>query len=224
MDGGATIVKILELFSGTGSIARSFKNLGAKTLTLDLDNYHRPDINLDVMQLDYRQWKPGEFDFVWASPPCTCFSRAAGSKYFTSSGPRKTTEFQKALDVVSRTIEIISYLEPRYWLIENPVGHLRNMDIMKTLPRHTVTYCRYGYMFQKATDLWGIMPMEFRFLSCHAGDLCHQSNGWRRMPKERRAVIPDGLAYAVAYSIMSELQEEQQEWNQISSSAQGVGY
>ena len=41
-----------------------------------------------------------------------------------------------------------------YWIIENPRGKLRKLEIVKDLPRTTVTYCQYGDIRMKPTDLW----------------------------------------------------------------------
>ena len=48
---------------------------------------------------------------IWASPPCTEYSIAK------STGVRKIEEANK---VVERTLAIIEYLQPKYYIIENP--------------------------------------------------------------------------------------------------------
>ena len=49
-------MRILELFAGTGSVGKVFKEWGYA------------DIKTDIMDLDYKAYEPGRFDVVWASP------------------------------------------------------------------------------------------------------------------------------------------------------------
>ena len=69
--------RLLELFSGTGSVGRAFAELGWEVISLDLDPKAEPTICADVCS-----WEPlptfaqGYFDMIWASPPCAEYSRA----------------------------------------------------------------------------------------------------------------------------------------------------
>lgn len=67
-----------------------------------------------------------------------------------------------ALALADRTVELIRALEPAYFVIENPVGKLRKLEPVQDLDRTTVTYCRYGMMWRKPTDLWGGFPPSWR--------------------------------------------------------------
>ena len=58
-------MKLLELFSGTGSVGKVAKTLGWEVVSLDLKN---ADINEDILKWDYEKYEPNYFDFVWASP------------------------------------------------------------------------------------------------------------------------------------------------------------
>ena len=40
------------------------------------------------------------------------------------------------------------------WVIENPRGKLRKLDLIRNIFRHTVWYCQYGDTRAKPTDLW----------------------------------------------------------------------
>jgi len=83
---------------------------------------------------------------IWASPPCTEYSRAK------SRGVRK---LELANGIVKRTLEIIDYFDPEYYIIENPqTGLLKEQRFMSLLPFKDVGYCKYGLSYRKRTRLW----------------------------------------------------------------------
>ena len=138
------MLKVLELFSGTGSIGKCCKELGYEVLSLD--NELPADINIDIMEWDYKQYKPGDFDIIWASPPCTQYSKAK------SQGIR---DIEGANKIVLKTLEIIDYFKPYYWFMENPqTGLLKNQEFMKNLNYYDCDYCMYGKPYRKRTRIW----------------------------------------------------------------------
>ena len=75
-------MKLLDLFSGGKSVTRVAESLGYTVTTLDMNKNYQPDIIADVLDFDYREaFKPGDFDVVWASPPCDTFSAARRPTY-----------------------------------------------------------------------------------------------------------------------------------------------
>ena len=66
-------MKLLELFSGSGSVGKVAIKYGYSVTSLDLNN---EDINCNILDWDYQQYPVGYFDFIWSSPPCTEYSRA----------------------------------------------------------------------------------------------------------------------------------------------------
>ena len=102
-------MRLLELFSGTGSVGSVFRRHGWEVVSLDLVG--TPTIRADILQFDYRQLG-GTFDLVWASPCCTQYS-IARSKAKT---PRNLAH---ADALVRRAFEIVAYFKPRCWAIEN---------------------------------------------------------------------------------------------------------
>ncbi len=138
-------MRLLELFSGSGSIGNVFKR-SYEVTSLDSDPKARATITCDIMDWDYKVYEPGYFDVIWASPPCTEFS------VLKTSGTR---DFAKADGIVRRTLAIIDYSRPRLFFCENPqTGLLKTRPYMQGLPSVTLDYCKYGTPYRKRTQVW----------------------------------------------------------------------
>ena len=132
-------MRVLELFAGTGSVGDVCRRLGHEVISLDRDLH--ADIECDIMDWDYRVFEPKYFDFIWASPPCTEYSIAK------TVGSRKLEEANR---ITQNTLEIIAYLEPTYWAIENPqTGKMKEQEFMQNLPFNDLDYCKYGMPYIK---------------------------------------------------------------------------
>ena len=174
-------LRILDLFSGTGSSTQAFEDRGHEVVTVELDPMHNSDVVADVTKLPaaYLKQEFGEFDFVWASPPCTAFSVASIGKHWIGdafSKEPKTESARNARNTVKATLDLISELNPKLgFVMENPRGILRKLDVVAGLNRSTVTYCQYGDSRMKPTDLWGgIGPNKWLpSRKCRNGESCH---------------------------------------------------
>ena len=59
---------LLELFSGTGSVGRSFRARGWEVFSVDIDATAKPTLVANVLDLQLDALPP-EVDCIWASPP-----------------------------------------------------------------------------------------------------------------------------------------------------------
>ena len=86
------------------------------------------------------------FYVIWASPPCTEYSKAK---------TRGVRNLKDANSVVLKTLDIIKYLNPKYYIIENPqTGLLKNQTFMCDIPFEDIDYCKYDMPYRKRTRLW----------------------------------------------------------------------
>lgn len=146
-------MKVLELFSGTGSVARALKDRGLKDLevvSVDItDRWSVPTHKCDVLAWDYRAYPANYFDVVWASPPCTEYSILKAN-----TGMRQNLELADRL--VERTLEIIAYFNPGQWFIENPqTSMLKKRPMMIDKPYYDFDYCSFSdWGYKKRTRIW----------------------------------------------------------------------
>jgi len=164
-------MNVLELFCGTKSFTKVAEAKGHECRTLDNDSHFKPDICKDIMDLSYDDLGDFEPDFIWASPPCECFSVNTIGRNWNPDYTPKSEKAEKALKVVERAMDWIEILNPQFYVVENPRAMLRKMEVMQEWPRKTVTYCQYGEPRMKPTDLWTNVPFEAK--SCNYGDSCH---------------------------------------------------
>jgi site-specific DNA-cytosine methylase len=234
MKNKSAVKVVLDLFSGTGSATKHYRDDPRYfVVSVDIDGallnggdvFFKKDIfdfwkyvevgNLDRyldQEIDVGQgW---EVVFVWASPDCKRFSMAGGSNmpdHWHHGHPLSSETFTACRNVAA-ALQIIEYYDPPYWALENPVGMLRKMPFMGLHPRRTVTYCQYddSHKRMKPTDIWGMLPPTWKAKSCKQGDKCHvpaprgSSNGTQGLPYEEKIKIPEQLVLSIKYACESE--------------------
>jgi len=165
-------MKVLELFAGSCSFSNVARKFGYDTFTTDYKDFIGIDYVTDIFTFDLNKlpWQP---DIIWASPPCTYFSVASIGKHWNTDHTPKSKEAFTGIAIVSKTKEIINTLQPKYFVIENPRGKLRKLDLLDSFNRVTVTYCQYGDNRMKPTDLWHNLDWTPRQM-CKYGMSCHE--------------------------------------------------
>ena len=138
---------MLELFSRTGSVGKVAKEMGYTVISLDRNM--TASIQIDIMNWDYTDFKPKLFDVVWATPPCR--------------------DIETSNELVKRTLDILEYFQPKYWIIENPqTGPLKDQPFMTGIPYNDIDYCKYEMPYKRRSrlwnniDLWTPRPLCFR--------------------------------------------------------------
>ena len=106
-------LRVLDLYSGSGSITKAFHAFGHEADSLDLDPRFGPTICKDVFEWDYSALPSGLYDVIWASCPCEQYSLARCN----ALTPR---DLVLADRLVQRARDIIDHFKPRCWFVENP--------------------------------------------------------------------------------------------------------
>ena len=213
------MINILSLFSGTGSWTKPYENDSSFNI-IQLDNntdmLTNADIQEDILKWDYKEWflKSGlnKIDVIYASPPCNL--------YFTNlkhlNGCIRYTEPDKQLSIklVDRTIEILKYFKPAFWVIENPMAKMRKHypEILGEKPK-VFYYCMWGMRYKKPTDIWTNLKIESPKCPHKRHDFYVSQNKKRNIydlvefqkSKKERDRIPERLCTAFSGGIKQEL-------------------
>ena len=215
-------MKVLDLFSGLGGWSQAFKDRGHDVVTIDNDPKFKADIVTDLSKVDHLEfWDSTPFDIILASPPCNCFSIASVYRHWDKDTKKpKDEETRKAIRLVGNTIKLILDLQPRWWILENPRGMLRNV---LGKPSATTYFASWQSDNEredtlkafhdkrkpalKATDLWGVLPdMEFSNpLKWEKAPRGSRSGIQGIKDSALRAKIPYGLSLAVCIACEKEI-------------------
>ena len=144
-------MRLLELFSGTGSVGKPWREAGHEVISVDIDPRYNPEICEDILQFSY--CKLDIPDVIWASPPCDQYARCRTR----AKTPRNLVLADK---LVAKSIEIIQYfqkLNPELiWFIENGDSTmLWGREVAKNLTNYVILdYCQYnGPGYRKRTRI-----------------------------------------------------------------------
>jgi len=163
---------MLDLFTGLGGAHKGFLDNGWLVTSVDIDQTMRPDI---VADLSRWSWDGPHVDFIWASPPCTEFSR--------ESMPWCRTGNMPDLTLVNAARRIISECRPDYWIVENVRGAVPYLGKPRTI---------VGPFY-----LWGMFP-DLGHINTKAW---RKKESYGSKQRAERAMIPYELSKAVADAV-----------------------
>lgn len=164
-------MKVLELFSGQGSVSKSFRERGHEVYRVDWSEKVEAELHADISKLttdDVIKLCGGVPDVIWASPDCTTYSIATHRHRTLKEGLTPKTEYAAECDKTNiamwKLIEELMELGTKYYFVENPRGRMRHMPFIVGKPRKAVAYCAYGRkanakghedkFIMKPTDIW----------------------------------------------------------------------
>jgi len=174
-------LKLLECFAGSRSFGKVADELGYEVCSIDIYPFDKINIVSDMEFV-----KVGDLPFIpdvgIFMPPCTSYSIAAISHHRKMPGYIAVSEFAKKsdrlLDSMVNLIKDILKINPLFkFYIENPRGCMRKMTIMKQFERTTITYCSYGDVRMKPTDIWSNnINGLFNNNGWYPKPMCHNNN------------------------------------------------
>lgn len=143
---------ILSLFDFTGNWSKPYRDAGYNVVQVDIKH------GIDILTWDYKNLV--NVYGVLAAVPCTDYS-VSGARWFKDKDQDGRTEKSNLL--TQKTMEIINYFNPVFWVIENPVSRIGrlNPNIGEVKFRFN-PYDFAAYMgkpeeeqYSKKTCLWG---------------------------------------------------------------------
>lgn len=184
---------VLDLCSGLGGASEAFAQAGWTVIRIE----NNPELSyvpftkaLNV--LDWEEWIDAtveRVDLVWASPPCTEFSLAYGAPKPTAQ--RAGLDFKPDMSIFQACLDIIDYLKPKHWVIENVHGAVGQFG--KVIGEY---HQKIGPFY-----LWGnfpriVLPYTFRHMKS-------QNDVWSDNPLRAnlKAIIPFEISFALLESL-----------------------
>lgn len=166
---------MLDLFAGTGGASQVMRMRGWDVIRVENDGRF-PAHHRDIKTFSHRGQRPV---LVWASPPCTEFSR--------ESMPWCRTGKTPSMDLVFEALRVILETTPQFWVIENVRGA---QPWFRRYPMLGAASARCGPVY-----LWGKLPPAD----------WPQVAGWKERlsskQKVARAAIPHSISEALANGV-----------------------
>lgn len=168
---------MIDLFAGLGGASQAFRDRGWEVVTVDNDPRFNCTHTADITTWTWDGPRP---NLVWASPPCTEFSRECMPWCRTGNVP--------SLALVQSALRVIHECDPDWWVLENVRGSIKYIAPLLGKPKQS-----HGPFF-----LWGQFPPFRCRVKFFKGRLSSQS-------RAERAMIPTVLSESLARAIESNL-------------------
>lgn len=195
---------IISLFDFTGNWSKPWKDAGYEVVQVDIKN------GIDILNWDYKNEVKGEVVGILAAVPCTDYA-VSGARWFKDKDIDGRTEQSQKL--VAKTKEIIDYYNPNWWVIENPVSRIHNLNPWMGKPKfrfHPYEFAGFAddkesEQYSKKTVLWGKFNNPIKNeLPCLDTERIHQPKrvdgsyiGWNTEEcKTARQITPQGFSRA----------------------------
>jgi len=184
--------RMLDLFSGLGGASEAFVQSDDWEVVRIENNPVLSGIpetqNRDV--LDWMDWvqmlgTQGDFDLIWASPPCEDFARL----WMPWTRKELPPGFEPSLELMQASRDIIAHYRPKHHVIENVIGAREWFKPALGQPAQVID----------SINLWGrfphiTLPVGFKHLK-------HDKGGKHPLRSNHRALIPwevsNGLLEAI---------------------------
>ena len=191
---------VVSLFDSSGVWSQPWQDAGYTVIRFDLDE-DSDSWKEDVQNLTQQFMEDNGLDMVdivLAQPPCTDFS-LAGNRWFTD--PAKAEEKKASLArntrLVDHTLDLIGYLRPLIWGLENPIGTIKKHTKVAE-PRLVFDPFMYGADYTKRTQIFGTFNENLPEAMVYPaqGSRIHKLSGSTKAGKTARSLTPEQFAYA----------------------------
>lgn len=185
---------ILSLCDYSGTWSQPYRDAGYRVTQIDLK--HGDDVRL-LKKIN------GPVHGILAAPVCTAFS-AAGARHWAAKEAEGNTQLLDGLAISDACIRIVHANKPIWWVMENPVGRLKDY-----IGNHAMTFNpnEYaGYLgddweddaYTKRTCLWGVFkkPKADPREAVQGSKMWSQYGGKSERTKELRSITPKGFSKA----------------------------
>ncbi|ADZ82687.1 DNA cytosine methyltransferase [Cellulosilyticum lentocellum] len=147
---------ILSLFDLTGNWSKPYRENGFEVIQVELQ------MGIDILDWKYHLIPKERVYGILAACPCTDFS-LSGARHFARKDADGTTA--KSIELVKKTMEIVEYFKPKFWVIENPMSRIHKLNPELGEVKFKFNPCDFaGYLegeeqdenrYNKMTWLWG---------------------------------------------------------------------
>ena len=138
---------IISLFDFSGSWSKPYREAGYEVIQIDIK------LKTDILEWDYKQIDKSRVYGILAACPCTDFTRLSAQHWKEKD---LTGQTAKSISLVKKTLEIIKYLNPDFWVIENPPGRIEKcVPELKNYKLFSFNPFDFGDNYAKLTLLYG---------------------------------------------------------------------